>query len=67
MTYALKEKEKESEISKTEDPEQETETTETTESETEISEKSSEQIIDNENLQNRQVMSSFQIRYLYRV
>ena len=48
MTYALKEKEKESEISKTEDPEQETETTETTESETEISEKSSEQIIDNE-------------------
>ena len=48
MTYALKEKEKESEISKTEDPEQETDTTETTESETEISEKSSEQIIDNE-------------------
>ena len=48
MTYALKEKEKEPEISKTEDPEQETETTETTESETEISEKSSEQIIDNE-------------------
>lgn len=48
MTYALKEKEKESEISKTEDPEQKTDTTETTESETEISEKSSEQIIDNE-------------------
>ena len=45
MTYALKEKEKESEISKTEDPEQETDTTE---SETEISEKSSEQTIDNE-------------------
>ena len=48
MTYALKEKEKESEISKTEDPEQEKDTTETKESETEISEKSSEQIIDNE-------------------
>lgn len=48
MTYALKEKEKESEISKTEDLEQEKDTTETKESETEISEKSSEQIIDNE-------------------
>lgn len=48
MTYALKEKEKEFEISKTEDPEQEIDTTETTESETEISEKSSEQIVDNE-------------------
>ena len=42
------EKEKESEISKTEDLEQEKDTTETKESETEISEKSSEQIIDNE-------------------
>ena len=48
MTYALKEKEKESEISKTEDLEQEKDTTETKESETEISKKSSEQIIDNE-------------------
>lgn len=48
MTYALKEKEKESEISKTEDLEQEKDTTETKESEKEISEKSSEQIIDNE-------------------
>ena len=48
MTYALKEKEKESETSGTEDLEQETDTTETKESETEISEKSSEQIIDNE-------------------
>lgn len=48
MTYALKEKEKESEISKTEDLEQEKDTTETKESETEISEKSSEKIIDNE-------------------
>ena len=48
MTYAVKEKKKESEISKTEDLEQEKDTTETKESETEISEKSSEQIIDNE-------------------
>ena len=44
----MKEKEKESEISKTEDLEQEKDTTETKESETEISKKSSEQIIDNE-------------------
>ena len=46
MTYALKEKEKESETSGTEDLEQETDTTETKESETETSEKSSEFDID---------------------